>query len=177
MVKSPLFYFKEINMSWYVDIQYGNVKKNGLVLLSICSVWHFLQLLNGKPFSSLIKPKNPIIEWVKCIPCHLSLRLSPSLFLFPVFIVIFFAYGTIINSFINILLFFIQRSKCIWIWYYTPTFNISNTYGVLWCVYILSSAVLHRLNCWEKRRYFVENQSLRDYMILLPNSLKYPQPF
>ena len=76
MVKSPLFYFKEINMSWYVDIQYGNVKKNGLVLLSICSVWHFLQLLNGKPFSSLIKPKNPIIEWVKCIPCHLSLRLS-----------------------------------------------------------------------------------------------------
>ena len=78
MVKSPLFYFKEINMSWYVDIQYGNVKKNGLVLLSTCSVWHFLQLLNGKPFSSLIKPKNPIIEWVKCIPYHLSLRISHS---------------------------------------------------------------------------------------------------
>ena len=174
-------------MSWYVDIQYGNVKKNGLVLLSTCSVWHFLQLLNGKPFSSLIKPKNPIIEWVKCIPYHLSLRISLSFSLslslsspcrlFPVFVVIFFAYGTIINSFINILLCFIQSSKCVWIWYYTPTFNISNTSGVLWWVYILSSAVLHRLNCWEKRRYFVENQSLRDYMILLPNSLKYPQPF
>ena len=82
MVKSPLFYFKEINMSWYVDIQYGNVKKNGLVLLSTCSVWHFLQLLNGKPFSSLIKPKNPIIEWVKCIPYHLSLRLSLYIYIY-----------------------------------------------------------------------------------------------